>query len=111
MRVRAATVVCALAALAPAAAAQPSEPDAGALAMMGLEGPYSMSREGSGTSWQPDSTPISGLHAMRDPERLLQHAHAHGAPRARACGPRGARHGIDRSPHGRERLSAALSDR
>ena len=76
MRVRAATVVCALAALAPAAAAQPSEPDAGALAMMGLEGPYSMSREGSGTSWQPDSTPISGLHAMRGAWMTMVHGQA-----------------------------------
>src|SRR5205807_2638867 len=76
MRVRAATVVCALAALAPAAGAQPSEPDAGALAMMGLEGPYSMSREGSGTSWQPDSTPMSGLHAMRGAWMTMVHGQA-----------------------------------
>ena len=76
MRVRAATVVCALAALAPAAAAQPSEPDAGALAMMGLEGPYAMSREGSGTSWQPDSTPMSGLHAMRGAWMTMVHGQA-----------------------------------
>src|SRR2546430_15905160 len=76
MRVRAATVVCALAALAPAAGAQPSEPDAGALAMMGLEGPYAMSREGSGTSWQPDSTPMSGLHAMRGAWMTMVHGQA-----------------------------------
>src|SRR5213082_2387994 len=61
---------------AAAAGAHPSEPDAGALAMMGLEGPYSMSREGSGTSWQPDSTPISGLHAMRGAWMTMVHGQA-----------------------------------
>jgi hypothetical protein len=30
--------------------------------MAGLLGPYDMAREASGTSWQPDSTPMTGLH-------------------------------------------------
>ena len=34
--------------------------------MAALYGPYDMSREGSGTSWQPDSTPVSGLMSMHD---------------------------------------------
>src|SRR3954447_13865367 len=30
--------------------------------MVGFLGPYSMSREGSGTSWLPDTTPHEGIH-------------------------------------------------
>ncbi len=33
--------------------------------MMGFLGSYSMSREGSGTSWQPDSSPMEGIHWTR----------------------------------------------
>lgn len=33
--------------------------------MTGFLGPYSMSREASGTSWQPDSSPMEGIHWMR----------------------------------------------
>jgi hypothetical protein len=32
--------------------------------MPGAFGPYSMTREASGTSWQPDSTPMAGRHVM-----------------------------------------------
>ena len=32
--------------------------------MSGMLGPYGMTREASGTSWQPDSTPMSGRHLM-----------------------------------------------
>jgi len=35
-------------------------------AMPGMDGPYPMSREASGTSWQPDSTPLLGLQRMDD---------------------------------------------
>jgi hypothetical protein len=35
------------------------------MSMAGLLGPYAMTREGSGTSWAPDSTPMSGLMSMR----------------------------------------------
>lgn len=31
--------------------------------MKGFFGPYSATREGSGTSWQPDTTPHEGIHA------------------------------------------------
>jgi hypothetical protein len=48
----------------PTAAQSPNEAapggDTGA-----LYGPYAMSREASGTSWQPDSTPMDGLMRMR----------------------------------------------
>jgi hypothetical protein len=33
--------------------------------MHGLFGPYPMSREASGTSWQPEATPMEGIHWMR----------------------------------------------
>jgi hypothetical protein len=35
--------------------------------MPGMLGPYDMSREASGTSWQPDSTPVPGLQHMGSP--------------------------------------------
>lgn len=38
--------------------------DSGMAMMTGMYGPYSMSREASGTSWQPDSTPIQGIQQM-----------------------------------------------
>jgi hypothetical protein len=31
--------------------------------MRGFLGSYSMTREGSGTSWLPDATPHEGVHA------------------------------------------------
>ena len=46
------------AAVKPAAAADP------ALDMPGMLGPYLMARESSGTSWQPDSTPMAGVMTM-----------------------------------------------
>jgi hypothetical protein len=36
------------------------------MAMPGVDGPYPMSRESSGTSWQPDSTPLQGSLQMGD---------------------------------------------
>jgi hypothetical protein len=41
--------------------------------MPGIFGPYPMSREASGTSWQPDSTPMEGLHRMGDPWMTMWH--------------------------------------
>jgi len=32
--------------------------------MQGTYGPYLMSREASGTSWQPESTPVEGAQLM-----------------------------------------------
>lgn len=45
-------------------------------AMTGLYGPYPMSREASGTAWQPDAAPHRGLHAMRGPWMLMLHGSA-----------------------------------
>lgn len=35
------------------------------MSMQGMFGPYSMQREGSGTSWQPEATPAAGRMSMR----------------------------------------------
>jgi len=47
-----------------------------AMMMLGMDGPYPMSREASGTSWQPDSTPMEGLHRMGDPWMTMWHGFA-----------------------------------
>jgi hypothetical protein len=39
--------------------------------MTGMYGDYSMTREASGTSWQPDSTPMPGIMAMRGDWMLM----------------------------------------
>ena len=42
--------------------------------MKGFLGPYPMSREGSGTSWLPDSTPHEGVHQTYGDWMLMEHA-------------------------------------
>ncbi|HEY2751234.1 hypothetical protein [Phenylobacterium sp.] len=42
-------------------------------AMTGAYGPYSMTREASGTSWQPDASPDEGLNLTRGPWMLMFH--------------------------------------
>ena len=42
-------------------------------AMRGMLGPYGMTREASGTAWQPESAPHAGLHATRGPWELMAH--------------------------------------
>ncbi len=37
-----------------------------AMPMRGMLGSYPMTREASGTSWQPDATPHGGIHTMKD---------------------------------------------
>jgi hypothetical protein len=44
--------------------------------MTGLYGPYPMSREASGTSWQPDRAGHHGIHAMRGSWMLMLHGMA-----------------------------------
>jgi hypothetical protein len=41
--------------------------------MPGMFGIYPMTREASGTSWQPDSTPLDGMHAMRGEWSTMVH--------------------------------------
>jgi hypothetical protein len=44
--------------------------------MPGMLGPYSMTREASGTAWQPESAPHTGLHTTRGPWELMAHGFA-----------------------------------
>ena len=44
------------------------------MSMPGALGSYSISREASGTSWQPDSSPHGGVHAMAGDWMLMGHA-------------------------------------
>jgi len=46
--------------------------------MKGFLGPYPMSREGSGTSWLPDSTPHEGVHQTFGDWMLMEHALVNG---------------------------------
>ena len=41
--------------------------------MTGTLGPYSMTREASGTSWQPDAAPHAGIHLMADNWSIMLH--------------------------------------
>lgn len=57
--------------------------------MQGQLGPYAMSREASGTSWQPEATSMEMLHTMRGDWSLMLHGYAN-AVYERQTGPRGA---------------------
>jgi plastocyanin len=43
--------------------------------MKGFYGPYTMTREASGTAWVPDSSPMEGLHEMAGPWSLMAHGY------------------------------------
>jgi hypothetical protein len=58
------------------------------MAMTGALGPYAMSREASGTSWQPDASPHAGIHVMAGDWMLMGHALLN-AVYDRQSGPRG----------------------
>src|SRR5262249_4271929 len=45
----------------------------GGMVMKGLLGPYPMTREASGTSWQPDATPHDGVHAAYGDWMVMWH--------------------------------------
>jgi hypothetical protein len=47
-----------------------------AMSMTGLFGPYPMSREASGTAWQPDRAEHQGIHEMRGSWMLMLHGMA-----------------------------------
>jgi hypothetical protein len=44
--------------------------------MPGMYGGYPMTREASGTAWQPQATPMGGLHIMRDGWMFMFHGNA-----------------------------------
>jgi hypothetical protein len=50
--------------LAAQSAPQLQDSDTG-VSMAGLYGAYDMQREASGTSWQPDTTPMDGIHSLQ----------------------------------------------
>jgi hypothetical protein len=58
-------------------------------AMTGAFGPYAMTREASGTAWQPDASAHDGLHVMRGPWRIMIHGVLNGVYDHQG-GPRGA---------------------
>ena len=57
-------------------------------ALTGALGPHPLSREASGTAWQPDSSPHGGLHLKTGDWTLMGHAILHGVY-DRQGGPRG----------------------
>ena len=61
-------------ALSPIARAQEAGPDP--MGMSGMYGGYDMTREASGTSWQPDSTPMEGIHSVTGAWMTMLHGHA-----------------------------------
>ena len=63
--------------------------DMSAMPMSGVLGPYAMTREASGTSWQPDAATHQGLHAALGGWDLMGHALLNGVFDSQS-GPRGA---------------------
>jgi len=61
--------------------------------MTGAYGPYAMSREASGTSWQPDASTHEGVHIVRGPWKLMLHGLIN-AVYDRQDGPRGGEKGF-----------------
>ncbi len=59
-----------------------------AMAMHGLLGGYGMSREASGTSWQPEAAPHGGIHLMADDWMVMLHGRVNGIADWQS-GPRG----------------------
>ena len=62
----------------------------GVKGMNGMYGAYPMTREASGTSWQPDSSPHEGIHRMVGDWSAMVHGFAN-AIHDRQGGPRGFR--------------------
>jgi hypothetical protein len=64
--------------------------------MTGAFGPYPMTREASGTSWQPDATEMDGIHAMYGPWMTMFHGYVDTVYDHQG-GPRGASQGYSAS--------------
>ena len=69
-------VLCAAIAHAPQAHADNPDGAADAVVMAGMYGSYDMRREASGTSWQPDSTPMPGIQNMTGAWMTMLHGYA-----------------------------------
>lgn len=52
--------------------------DVGDMPMSGMYGPYAMSREASGTSWQPQAAKHEGVHIMAGPWMVMLHGFVDG---------------------------------
>jgi len=63
------------------------------VAVRGALGPYAMTREASGTAWQPDSSPHAGAHVTAGRWALMGHATLYGVY-DRQSGPRGGEKGF-----------------
>jgi hypothetical protein len=70
-------------------ATPPMSDDAMSHLLRAALGPYAVTREASGTSWQPDASLHAGLHAMAGDWMLMGHALLNGVY-DRQAGPRGA---------------------
>jgi hypothetical protein len=62
----------------------------------GLLGDYHMTRDASGTSWQPEAVPMEGWHGRKGSWRLMAHGRATGGVTT-ASGPRGVSQGFTTS--------------
>jgi len=51
------------------------DPITSSMQMTGMYGPYSMNREASGTSWQPDATPDDGIESMGEQWMSMIHGY------------------------------------
>ncbi|HEV2106156.1 MAG TPA: hypothetical protein VGU27_10545, partial [Candidatus Eisenbacteria bacterium] len=52
--------------------------DMGGMPMTGMYGPYAMSREASGTAWQPEAARHEGVHLVRGAWMVMLHGAADG---------------------------------
>src|SRR5450432_579962 len=69
-------------------ASMKSPPTHDAMRMKSALGPYPMTRDGSGTSWQPEATPMEGLHTVQGDWSVMAHGFVN-AIVDRQSGPRG----------------------
>jgi hypothetical protein len=67
---------------------QPHDMMPGQMSMSGLLGEYPLTREASGTSWQPEATPMAGRHFTWEGWMAMVHGYIN-AVYANAGGPRG----------------------
>ena len=75
-RTAVAVLACAASAYAPAVRGQEAGQGRDAMSMSGMYGSYNMTREASGTSWQPESTPMGGMHGMSGAWMTMVHGYA-----------------------------------
>ena len=80
----------------PAAKATTTTDEHARMHMRSALGPYSMSREGSGTSWQPDATPMTGMHETMGDWSLMAHGYVN-LIYDKQTGPRGDEKGFGQS--------------